>query len=54
MKRREEELKPYEVLPRFRKQLNRAAALREEAGGRRSFSEGFAGSRSDGMIAGAK
>ena len=32
MKRREEELKPYEVLPRFREQLNRAAALREEAG----------------------
>lgn len=31
MKRREEELKPYEVLPQLRKQLDRAAALREEA-----------------------
>jgi DNA repair exonuclease SbcCD ATPase subunit len=32
MKRREEELKPYEVLPRLRQQLDRAAALSEEAG----------------------
>ena len=48
MKRREEELKPYEVLPRFREQLNRAAALREEAG--RKMASSRKASRTEGAM----
>ncbi|MEW9031977.1 MAG: AAA family ATPase [Planifilum fimeticola] len=43
MERREEELKPYEVLPRLRKQLDRAAALREEAERKKEFLERLRG-----------